>query len=306
MCQTSNNLDARLQEMEAAAEQLSLVQQKVNTPMFDLLFKLVNMPQTPSMAGGKLKVLHTYAHRFLEFYMTECPDGVSIHAINPGSIHELSAKLRTLGDGLGRLLMYLGLESENVQLMEQVDTLAVAYDAFAVVMMRVDEARDQCCMNGCDCDCDCDCDRCCDNEDETSWVNEHHEDDDAEEFDPEDEPAAEDANRSKAEEELESLFKAIFGFNPSAATPKEAPKPNAKEDIDPFAKEMTHILSRLFGLNESEVTVHRVQNEELKQKNEAAQDETLHQKQAAKKNEEKPQVHRIVVREVTPGFWRFG
>ena len=100
MCHENPNIERALAEVETAAEQLSMVQQNVNTPLLDILFKLVNYPQTPGLAGGKVKVLHTYAHKFMEFYMTECPDGVSIHTIRSTDVHAIAAKLRALGDGL--------------------------------------------------------------------------------------------------------------------------------------------------------------------------------------------------------------
>lgn len=281
MCNENSNVENVMAELETAAEQLSMVQQNVNSPLFDLLFKLVNYPQAgANISGAKVKVLHTYAHRFMEFYMTECPDGVSIHTVNPSDVYEIASKLRSLGDGLSRLLVYLGMNSENEQFVECVDSLAVAYDAFAVVVAKTecsgdpfDEDCDGCqgvgCPRFCHCEeCECDCED--EDEDDTSWVNEYREDDDAQEYDPEEE-------------------------NTQSANAKEASEEKVKdEDLDELAKLLTDALFRVAG-----IPIPNSQKQEVNK---------------PKKPYEKPEVEvrtyapakRIVVREVVPGFWKFG
>lgn len=300
MCHDNSNVETLMTELESATEHLSNVQERINRPLFDLLFKLVNTPQTTSLAGSKLKVLHTYAHRFMEFYMTGCPDGVSTPTMSADAIYEVANTLRSLGDGLARLLDYLGMAMDSEHLTEYVDVLAVAYDTVGAVLAQVAICDDEC-----QCDC-CECDGCdCGHEaDETSWVNECREDDDAAEYDPEDE-SCEYGSCSKctSEEALERLLKEIFGAEPRDTTPKEKPsvkqeKPQAP-DVDPLTKEMAQLLARMLGLKDCGITV-----KHFNEKSKAVQENAV--KQTAADNTVKPQIRRIVVREVVPGFWRFG
>lgn len=234
MCYENPNMEGALAEMEAAAEHLSIAQQRVNTPMFDLLFKLLNMQQTAGLAGAKLKVLHTYTHRFMEFYMTECPDGVSIHTINANDVNEISSKLRAMGDGLARLLSYLGLTAENEQLMECVDTLAVAYDTFAVVMARVEDARDTFDPDECDCGA-CTCGMCgaCDDDDE---------------FDDDDDDESEE---NHAPDTTSKLFERLFGTSANSDDKQKttvAQNPKEEEDItDEMADIFSGVLAAMLG-----------------------------------------------------------
>ncbi|MBQ8806557.1 MAG: hypothetical protein IJZ68_08890 [Bacteroidaceae bacterium] len=74
MCHENPNIERALAEVETAAEQLSMVQQNVNTPLLDILFKLVNYPQTPGLAGGKVKVHRVQAK----------PTRISVREVHPG------------------------------------------------------------------------------------------------------------------------------------------------------------------------------------------------------------------------------
>lgn len=301
MCHNHSNAEALMTELEYATEQLSNMQERINKPMFDLLFKLVNMPQSHNLSGSQLKVLHTYAHRFLEFYMTSCPNGGSTPTMSADAIYQVANTLRSMGDGLSRLLSYLGMDNDSYNLTECVDLLAVTYDAVGAALTHV------ACCDECSCDC-CECDGCdCgDTADETSEVKGHHKNDDADEYDPKNEDAecnCDSRSKCASEAAWDRLFKEIFGTDTNDATPKE--KPSVKQetpqkvDIDPMAKELTQFLTRLLGLKDCDITVHHFNdNSKAVQENAA--------KQTAKENTARPQTRRIVVREVVPGFWRFG
>lgn len=341
MCHANPNVEAALEEMEAAAERLSMTQQSVNVPLFDLLFKLINMPQTPGLAGSKLKVLHTYTHKFMEFYMTECPDGVSIHTVNAAVIHEIAAKLRSMGDGLGRLLVYLGLTAENECLMEYVDNLAVAYDTFAIAMANAEDARDEfydddccCCDDCCDDECGedascykkcgaCECGLCC------------GDDDDDDEDDDEDE-AEEPSGANAQGESVDKLFERLFGRAPTDAIPKSEPPKDANDAVaDDLATMFAGFLSAMVGdkkgmdaaANAAARLEKRMEQDEVKAK------AKMQAEQPKPKAEEKPaqpteaevlakvlsdmlgcEVRvkkvsntqpRVGVREVRPGLWNF-
>ena len=343
MCHANPNFDAAMAEMEAAAEQLSLTQQSINTPLFDLLFKLINMPQTSGLAGSKLKVLHTYTHKFMEFYMTECPDGVSIHTVNTNSVHEIADKLRSMGDGLGRLLVYLGLTAENECLMEYVDNLAVAYDALAIAMANADDARDDfcddcCCDDCCDDECDecgedaacykkcgnCDCGMCC------------GDDDDDDEEDDEDCDCAECSGACKQPESVDKLFEKLFGRTPTEDIPKKAPmKEEADEVADDLATMFAGFLSAMVGdkkgmdaaANAAARLEKRMEHDEAKAK---AKEQAAQAKPKAEEKSAQPteadmlakvlsdmlgcevrvkkmpaNAPRVGVREVRPGLWNF-
>ena len=335
MCHENPNVEAALAEMESAAENLSMVQQRVNIPLFDLLFKLVNLPQTSGLAGTKLKVLHTYTHRFMEFYMTECPDGVSIHTINVNAIHEISSKLRAMGDGLARLLVYLGLNTENELLTEYVDTLAVAYDTFAVVMAKAEDARDEfydddccCCDDCCDDECGedascykkcgaCNCGLCCGDDD----------DDDDEDDEEEEEPSG--ANSQS--ESMDKLFERLFGRTPTDAIPQnEPPKKNdavAEDLATMFAGFLSAMVGDKKGVDAAANAAARLEKqiEQEKAKAKAEQPKPQAEEKPAKPTEadvlakvlsdmlgcevrvkKVSNTHpRVGVREVRPGLWNF-
>lgn len=298
MCHNNSNVETPMTELESATEHLSNVQEHINQPMFELLFKLVNAPQTTKLSGSKLKVLHTYAHRFMEFYMTGCPDGVSTTTMSAEAVYEIANTLRSMGDGLARLLNYLGMAMDGEHLTEYVDMLAVGYDAVGVALAQV------ACCDECQCDC-CECDNCdCDEEaNDTSGVQEYHEDDDADEDDPEDENSECNCgccSNCASEEAWERLFKEIFGADTQDTTPQEKPAVKPEQpSVDPLAHEMAQFLARLLGLKDCDIAV-----EHCKEHSKAVQEHAA--KQAAKENTARPQTRRIVVREVVPGFWRFG
>ena len=331
MCYENPNMEGALAEMEAAAEHLSIAQQRVNTPMFDLLFKLLNMQQTAGLAGAKLKVLHTYTHRFMEFYKTECPDGVSIHTINANDVHEISSKLRAMGDGLARLLVYLGLNTENELLTEYVDTLAVAYDTFAVVMAKAEDARDEfydddccCCDDECgeDASCykkcgACNCGLCCGDDD----------DDDDEDDEDEEEPSG--ANSQS--ESMDKLFERLFGRTPTDAIPQnEPPKKNdavAEDLATMFAGFLSAMVGDKKGMDAAANAAARLEKqiEQEKAKAKAEQSKPQAEEKPAQPTEadvlakvlsdmlgcevrvkKVSNTHpRVGVREVRPGLWNF-
>lgn len=308
MCFENSNHNEVLARLDNATEQLSKSQENANKPLFDLMFKLINCPQTGEFNGSKVKVLHTYAHRFMEFYMTECPDGTSIYSMNSDAVYSVANKMRAMGDGLTRLLMYLGMQTDSDVLASYVDELASYYEVCADLLAVVEnEVASNC--DDCDCDCDnCDCCRCeCgddEDEDDTSWVNEYREDDDAQEYDPEGDENAQGNNDQEDDDMADRLFESLFGFNPKAvkndaarqqekveSTPKTTNKAKVKnEELDELARLLTDAFFHAAGIPIPK----------------AAQKPEEPKPVKPAKPYVKPTARRVVVREVVPGFWKFG
>ena len=251
MCHETSAINDALEALETAAEQLSTTQERNNTPLFDLLFKLANLPQTPGLAAGKLKVLHTYAHRFIEFYVTECPDGVSLDGFEVNEVISISNRLRSMGDGLARLLNYFGMTQENEQLIEYVDSIACGYDTFASMLSRYEcicnelEEDDECGCCECDC-CDdecgedascykkcgaCECGLCCGDDDD--------EEDDEEEEVP--------SGANAQGESVDKLFERLFGRTPTDAIPQNEPPKKNDAVAEDLATMFTGFLSAMVG-----------------------------------------------------------
>lgn len=309
MCFENSNQSGLISEFEESAEQLSKMQENVNTPLFDLLFKLTSL-QDASISGPKAKVLHTYAHRFMEFYMTECPDGTSIYTMDSDTVYTMVNKMRSMCDGLTRLLTYLGMQNDGDALATCVETLAAEYEACADLLAGIEGEFESDCEN-CNCDCDdCNCCRCecgddCDNEeDDTSWVNEYREDDDAQEYDPEGDENAQGNNDQEDDDMADRLFESLFGFNPKAvkndaarqqekveSTPKTTNKAKVKnEELDELARLLTDAFFHAAGIPIPK----------------AAQKPEEPKPVKPAKPYVKPTARRVVVREVVPGFWKFG
>lgn len=320
MCHDNSNVETLMTELESATEHLSNVQERINQPMFDLLFKLVNTPQTAILTGSKLKVLHTYAHRFMEFYMTGCPDGVSTPTMSADAIYDVANTLRSLGDGLSRLLTYLGMALDSEQLTEYVDVLAVAYDTVGAVLAQSAFCDDDMCR----CD-ECDCCGCDDEEDETSWVNEHHEDDDADEFDPCadcSDACSKNSGTDKCDdmerdaEAARKFFEMLFGLNPDkeTPTPKEEPKPEKKPTVkirmtqpnkNASAEDTAKRIAKLLGLDEDSIDFEYI-TPDVAAKSRVAEVKQMQEEMEAAAKRAARMLGTPMFREVTPGFWRFG
>lgn len=233
MCHNTANIDANIENMNAVASEMSEIQKNANAPLLDMLFKLAEHPQTDNLNPKRVKTLHEYAHKLLDFYMTECPDITSIRVINTTAVHDIATKLRTLSDGLARLLRYLGMNEDAAALTNLTSALANAYNMFGAAMAKAQHALDE--FDDCDCDCDCDAEDNCEEDEE----------------DEEDEEGEEDGD--DAEEQARKLFERIFGFDPNVlrksedkAQPQPQPKPE-EDQREKTRKEVEGLLACLFG-----------------------------------------------------------
>lgn len=173
MCNTKSTPNFTLEAMEQATSLLSDTLHQVNTPLLDLLFDLAEYNIHP-ISPIKVKTLHTYVHKFLELYLTRCPDEDAASVLDTDEIYDTTNNLRVLSAGLIRMCNYLGLTDKASKLAELVDELILAYETFGMVLSQMDDEVAECCCDDydydCDCDdddddyndddCDCDCDNC--------------------------------------------------------------------------------------------------------------------------------------------------
>ena len=169
MCNTKSTSNFTLEAMEQATSLLSDTLHQVNTPLLDVLFYLAEYNIHP-ISPIKVKTLHTYVHKFLELYLTRCPDENDASVLDTDEIYDTTNHLRVLRAGLIRMCNYLGLTDKASKLEELVDELIQAYETFGLVLSQMDDEVAECCDDDCDCDyddddcddddCDCDCDNC--------------------------------------------------------------------------------------------------------------------------------------------------
>lgn len=161
MCNTKSTPNFTLEAMEQATALLSDTLHQVNTPLLDLLFDLAEYNIHP-ISPIKVKTLHTYVHKFLELYLTRCPDEDTASMLDTDEIYDTTNNLRVLSAGLIRMCNYLGLTDKASKLAELVDELILAYETFCIVLSQMDDEVAECCSDDCDCDCDCGCGCGCD------------------------------------------------------------------------------------------------------------------------------------------------
>lgn len=248
MCNCDNpQLDTAFDEMEKAMDFLYETQEKTNQPLLNLLFKLIDLKPNDKISCAQAKVVHTYTHKFMDFYLTECPDA---RIWDAELVDCASTKLNTMGMGLVRLLKYLKLEDEANELIELVDNLEFACQNFIEAMNTLEKVE-QCC-DDCDCDCDCDdhdCDCKCD-EDCCDCCNKD-ECDECDECDTTDESTT---------TENDDVIKKVTKRLCDAVCDKESTTSSKQSDVNKpkISDEMAkHILAKLLGVNPKDIKINK-------------------------------------------------
>lgn len=258
MCNCDNpQLDAAFDEMDKAMDFLYETQEKTNQPLLNLLFKLIDLKPNDNISCTQAKVVHTYTHKFMDFYLTECPN---TRVWDAELVDCATTKLNTMGVGLVRLLKYLKLEDEANELIELVDNLEFACQNFIDAMNTLDRVE-QCCDDcdcDCDCNCDCDCDCGCDcddhdcgckcDEDCCNCCNK----DECDECDTADEGTTTE-NDDVIKKVTKQLFDAVCGKE-STTSSKQSDADKPKVSDDEIAK---HILAKLLGVSPKDIKINK-------------------------------------------------